>query len=50
VGGSYTVQAGDTLSSIGRAHGTTWHAIYAANTGVIGANPNILRPGQVLAL
>ena len=50
VGGSYTVQAGDTLSSIGRASGTTWHAIYAANTGVIGANPNVLRPGQVLAL
>ena len=44
------MQAGDTLSSIGRANGTTWDAIYAANTGVIGANPNIIRPGQVLAL
>ena len=50
VNGSYTVQAGDTLSSIGRANSMTWQAVYAANQGVVGANPNLIRPGQVLAL
>ena len=48
--GSHTVVAGDTLSRIAAAHGTTWQALYAANTAVIGGNPNVIRVGQVLAL
>jgi nucleoid-associated protein YgaU len=50
VAGKYTVKSGDTLSVIAAAHGTNWHALYAANKGVIGGNPNLILPGQVLAL
>jgi LysM repeat protein len=48
-GGSYVVRRGDTLSSIARAHGTTWRALYAANRSVIGGDPNVLRVGQQLS-
>ena len=52
-GTNYTVQAGDTLSSIAqRAYNDSSQAaymvIYNANKGVIGSNPNLIRPGQVL--
>ena len=47
--GSYTVVAGDTLSSIARANGTTWQAVYAANRGTV-SNPALIRIGQRLAL
>jgi LysM repeat protein len=48
----YTVRAGDTLSGIAAALGTRsgWPALYAANRRVIGANPNAIRPGTVLAI
>lgn len=48
---SYTVQAGDSLSKIARrlGHGD-WKTLYGANRDVVGANPNVIRPGQVLAL
>lgn len=42
--------AGDTLSRIAAAYGTTWQQLHAANGAVIGANPNVLRVGQVLAV
>ena len=46
-GGSYTVQPGDTLYSIGNRYGTTWQAIAGAN----GINdPRQLRTGQVLVI
>jgi LysM repeat protein len=48
----YTVVAGDTLSGIAvrfYTHGD-WRAIYTANLGVIGSNPNLIYPGQVLYL
>ena len=48
--GSHTVAPGDTLSKIAAAHGTTWQAVYAANTAVIGGNPNVIQVGQVLVL
>ncbi|TQF02873.1 LysM peptidoglycan-binding domain-containing protein [Kitasatospora acidiphila] len=48
-GGSYTVKSGDTLSAIAAAHGTDWHALYQKNASVIGGNPNLIFPGQVLS-
>lgn len=48
--GDYTVREGDTLSAIAARHGTTWQRIYAANKKVIGADPNLIVPGQRLAL
>ena len=48
--GSYTVRSGDTLAGIAAAHGTSWEALYAANTSVIGGNPNLIVAGQVLSL
>jgi len=48
--GDYTVREGDTLSTIAAAHGTTWQRIYAANTSVIGGDPDMIVPGQRLAL
>ena len=48
--GDYTVRQGDTLSAIAAQHGTTWRAIYAANKSVIGADPNLIVPGQQLDL
>ncbi len=44
---SYTVAAGDTLSSIAARFATTYEALAASNHI---ANPNIIYPGQVLAL
>ncbi|MFE7121831.1 transglycosylase family protein [Streptomyces sp. NPDC057654] len=49
-GGHYTVMAGDTLGGIAAAHGTSWHALHAANRAVIGPNPNLILPGQRLVL
>ncbi len=48
--GNYTVGAGDTLSTIARANGTTWQQVYADNRDVIGGNPNVLRIGQRLTV
>ncbi|MER0444819.1 transglycosylase family protein [Streptomyces sp. Edi4] len=48
--GSYTVRAGDTLSSVAEAHGAPWQALYAANRAVIGTDPDLILPGQRLAL
>jgi LysM repeat protein len=48
----YTVQRGDTLSSIAqRFYGSSgdWNRLYAANRSVL-HNPNMIFPGQVLAI
>ncbi len=48
---TYTVQAGDTLSGIAQKLGLRgWQALYDANRGTIGGNPNTIKPGQVLLL
>jgi LysM repeat protein len=50
-GSKYTVQEGDTLISIALQaydNSNQWHAIYIANTQVIGNNPNVLSAGTVL--
>ncbi|WP_406305874.1 transglycosylase family protein [Streptomyces sp. NBC_00885] len=48
--GDYTVRRGDTLSGIAASHGTDWRSLYAANKAVIGGDPNLIVPGQKLAL
>lgn len=48
--GDHTVNAGDTLSKLAAGHGTTWQSIYDANRDTIGANPNLLRVGQILSI
>lgn len=49
---SYTVVSGDTLSGIARklTGSTNWRTIYEQNKGVIGSNPNMIKPGQVLTI
>ncbi len=50
VNGTYTVKAGDTLSSIAAAKGLDWHALYDNNAKVIGGNPDLILPGQTLTV
>ncbi|GAA4872779.1 transglycosylase family protein [Actinomycetospora straminea] len=47
--GSYTVRAGDTLSSIAASHGASWRSIAQANGDVL-TDPNMIFPGQTLAM
>lgn len=46
-GGSYTVRAGDTLSAIAKANGTTVSALQSANSI---SNANLIRVGQKLTI
>ncbi|MFD4791732.1 transglycosylase family protein [Streptomyces sp. NPDC058459] len=48
--GGYTVREGDTLSTIAARHGVSWQRVYATNRSVIGDDPNLIVPGQQLAL
>ncbi len=45
---TYTVQAGDTLITIGDQLGKDWRAIAAANGNI--QDPNLIYPGQVLII
>ncbi|MFJ8350821.1 transglycosylase family protein [Streptomyces sp. NPDC094153] len=47
---SYTVRAGDSLESIADSLGVPggWDALYAANKGAIGSDPNHVSAGQTL--
>ncbi|MFF1798718.1 LysM peptidoglycan-binding domain-containing protein, partial [Kitasatospora sp. NPDC058263] len=49
---SYKVVGGDTLSKIADAKQVEggWKALYDHNRSVVGANPNLIFPGQQLAL
>ena len=49
---SYTVKSGDSLSAIARklTGSTKWQTIYEQNKAVIGSNPNMIKPGQVLTI
>jgi len=46
---SYTVQSGDTLSSIAQDIGSTWQELYRANRDVI-SSPTLIYPGQTLQI
>ncbi len=50
--GGYLVRPGDTLSGIAATHHVKggWHALYGRNVSVVGGNPNLIYPGQRLAL
>lgn len=50
---SYTVVKGDCLYNIAKkfyGNGSKYTVIYSANQGVIGGNPNLIYPGQVLTI
>jgi len=50
---THKVVFGDTLSKIAAKHygnSALWQKIYQANKAVIGPNPNLIKPGQVLAI
>lgn len=51
-GGRYRVVPGDSLSAIAEQHGVTggWQELYAANRSVVGADPDLIFPDQVLVL
>ena len=50
-GRTYTVKGGDTLSGIAAKYGIAdWRTLYNANRAVIGGDPNLIRPGQVLRI
>lgn len=50
---NYTIKSGDSLFMIAKrilGDGNRWREIYEKNKAVIGANPNLIYPGQVLQL
>ena len=50
---TYTVVKGDSLSRIAKTiygQAGKWHLIYDANKAVIGNNPDLIKPGQVLTI
>ena len=50
---TYTVVKGDCLWNIAKkfyGNGSKYTVIYDANRGVIGGNPNLIYPGQVLTI
>lgn len=50
---TYTVKPGDTLWAIAKKtlnDGSRWREIYNNNVNVIGKDPNLIRPGQVLRI
>jgi len=50
---NYVVKSGDNLWNIAKDHmggGQNWHALYDQNANVIGANPDLIHPGQNLAI
>jgi hypothetical protein len=51
-GRTYLVKAGDTLSAIADQQNVTggWSSLYERNRPVVGADPNLIMPGQQLAL
>jgi nucleoid-associated protein YgaU len=51
-GRTYLVRAGDTLSTIAERQGVKggWQSLYELNREVVGADPDLIRPGQQLSL
>ncbi|WP_188304131.1 transglycosylase family protein [Streptomyces sp. CBMA123] len=49
-GGSYTVRSGDTLSDIAAKFGVDTDGLYGKNARTIGADPDLIFPGQTLTV
>ncbi|NNL48237.1 MAG: LysM peptidoglycan-binding domain-containing protein, partial [Acidimicrobiia bacterium] len=49
-GDTYTVASGDSLSAIAARYGISWQELYEANRALIGGDPNLIQPGQVLVI
>lgn len=47
---TYTIQKGDTLNGIASKYGITWQKIFNDNRSVLGSNPNLIYPGQVIKI
>jgi nucleoid-associated protein YgaU len=50
---THTVERGDSLWKIAKRYlgnGNEWKTIYEANRAVIGSNPDLIKPGQVLTI
>jgi len=50
---TYTVRTGDSLSKIAKAllgDAKKWRLLYEANKDVVGSNPDLIKPGQVLKI
>lgn len=50
---NYQVKSGDTLSSIAQhylGNANLWRTIWTVNRQIIGSNPNLIHPGQVLRI
>lgn len=50
---THSVVSGDSLWKIAKKYlgdGNRWRSIYEANREVIGANPDLIKPGQVLTI
>lgn len=48
---TYTVKKGDSLSKIAASLGLNgWRELYDLNRGIIGGNPDLIRPGQVFEI
>lgn len=46
----YIVQEGDNLTKIAEKYNTTWQKNYKKNKSIIGTNPNIIKPGQIIEI
>ncbi len=50
---THTVVRGDSLSKIAKTyygHAGKWKQLYEANKAVVGANPDLIKPGQILVI
>lgn len=46
---TYTVQPGDNLTSIAQEFSLSgWQPLYAQNRAVVGTNPSLIHPGEIL--
>lgn len=47
---TYEVVSGDSLSKIAEKYGTTWQQIWEDNKQLVGNNPDLIFPGQILTI